>query len=88
MPIDYRRRPSGRSFVRYLEYLARVAPAVWRERKARLARGQDEERGADRARQDVRPDRAVEERQGVGERPERGVGTVRDERAASQRTST
>ncbi len=31
VPIDYRRRTSGRSFVRYPEYLARVAPALWRE---------------------------------------------------------
>jgi hypothetical protein len=31
VPIRYRRRTSGRSFVRYPEYLARVAPAVWRE---------------------------------------------------------
>jgi Glycosyl transferase family 2/Sulfatase/Type I phosphodiesterase / nucleotide pyrophosphatase len=42
VPISYRRRTSGRSFVRYPEYLARVAPAVWREwrtsRKARAAR--------------------------------------------------
>ena len=41
VPISYRRRDSGRSFVRYPEYLARVAPAVWREwrasRKARAA---------------------------------------------------
>ena len=37
--IDYRRRSSGRSFVRYPEYLARVAPAVWREwRAARASR--------------------------------------------------
>jgi Glycosyl transferase family 2/Sulfatase/Type I phosphodiesterase / nucleotide pyrophosphatase len=31
VPVSYRRRTSGRSFVRYPEYLARVAPAVWRE---------------------------------------------------------
>jgi hypothetical protein len=31
VPISYRRRASGRSFVRYPEYLARVAPAIWRE---------------------------------------------------------
>lgn len=31
VPIDYRRRSTGRSFVRYPEYLARVAPALWRE---------------------------------------------------------
>jgi Glycosyl transferase family 2 len=31
VPISYRRRGTGRSFVRYPEYLARVAPAVWRE---------------------------------------------------------
>ena len=29
--IRYRRRTSGRSFVRYAEYFARVAPAIWRE---------------------------------------------------------
>jgi hypothetical protein len=39
IPIRYRRRTSGRSFVRYPEYLARVAPAVWREwRAARASR--------------------------------------------------
>jgi hypothetical protein len=39
VPIGYRRRVSGRSFVRYPEYLARVAPAVWREwRAARASR--------------------------------------------------
>jgi hypothetical protein len=31
VPITYRRRTNGRSFVRYPEYLARVAPAIWRE---------------------------------------------------------
>jgi hypothetical protein len=39
VPIGYRRRVSGRSFVRYPDYLARVAPAVWREwRAARASR--------------------------------------------------
>jgi hypothetical protein len=39
VPIHYRRRLSGRSFVRYPEYLARVAPAIWREwRAARASR--------------------------------------------------
>ena len=39
VPISYRRRASGRSFVRYPEYFARVAPAVWREwRAARASR--------------------------------------------------
>jgi hypothetical protein len=39
VPIGYRRRLSGRSFVRYPEYLARVAPAIWREwRAARASR--------------------------------------------------
>jgi hypothetical protein len=41
VPIGYRRRRNGRSFVRYPVYLRRVAPAVWREwrssRKARAA---------------------------------------------------
>jgi glycosyltransferase involved in cell wall biosynthesis len=31
VPIRYRRRDAGRSFVRYPEYFARVAPALWRE---------------------------------------------------------
>ena len=31
VPISYRRRIAGRSFVRYPEYLARVGPAVWRQ---------------------------------------------------------
>jgi hypothetical protein len=39
VPISYRRRSSGRSFVRYPEYFAKVAPAVWREwRAARASR--------------------------------------------------
>ena len=39
VPIRYRRRTAGRSFVRYPEYLARVAPAIWREwRAARASR--------------------------------------------------
>jgi hypothetical protein len=39
VPIRYRRRVAGRSFVRYPEYLARVAPALWREwRSARASR--------------------------------------------------
>jgi hypothetical protein len=39
VPISYRRRSSGRSFVSYPEYLARVVPAVWREwRTSRTAR--------------------------------------------------
>jgi hypothetical protein len=31
VPIDYRRRTTGSSFVRYPAYLRRVAPAIWRE---------------------------------------------------------
>lgn len=31
VPISYLRRGGGRSFVRYPEYFARVAPALWRE---------------------------------------------------------
>jgi glycosyltransferase involved in cell wall biosynthesis len=39
VPISYRRRAGGRSFVRYGEYLARVVPAVLREwRTARTMR--------------------------------------------------
>jgi hypothetical protein len=39
VPIDYRRRTTGRSFVRYPEYFARVVPAVLREwRNARASR--------------------------------------------------
>jgi hypothetical protein len=39
VPISYRRRTSGRSFVRYPEYFARVVPAVWREwRSSRTTR--------------------------------------------------
>jgi Glycosyl transferase family 2/Sulfatase len=34
VPISYRRRTDGRSFVRYPEYFARVAPAIWREWRA------------------------------------------------------
>lgn len=39
VPIDYRRRDTGASFVRYPEYVRRVAPAVWRQwRHSRAAR--------------------------------------------------
>jgi glycosyltransferase involved in cell wall biosynthesis len=39
VPISYRRRENGQSFVRYPEYFARVAPALWREfRHARRQR--------------------------------------------------
>jgi hypothetical protein len=31
VPIDYRRRTQGRSFVRYPEYARRVVPTVWRQ---------------------------------------------------------
>ena len=34
VPISYRRRDGGRSFVGYPEYLARVSPAVWRQWRA------------------------------------------------------
>ena len=34
VPISYRRRAAGRSFVRYPEYLRRVTPAVWRAWRA------------------------------------------------------
>ena len=37
VPISYRRRTGGRSFVRYPEYLVRVAPAVWRQWRASKA---------------------------------------------------
>jgi hypothetical protein len=37
VPIRYRRRTTGRSFLRYPEYFARVAPAVWREWRAASA---------------------------------------------------
>ncbi len=39
VPISYTRRAGGRSFVRYSEYLARVAPALWRQwRTSKAAR--------------------------------------------------
>ena len=37
VPIGYRRRTAGRSFVRYPEYFARVAPAIVREWRASRA---------------------------------------------------
>jgi hypothetical protein len=47
VPIAYRRRANGSSFVRYPEYLARVVPAVWREwRKARASRTTSASRAA------------------------------------------
>ena len=39
VPITYRRRSGGRSFVSYPEYFARVTPALWRQfRSSRRAR--------------------------------------------------
>jgi glycosyltransferase involved in cell wall biosynthesis len=38
VPISYRRRDGGRSFVRYPEYLVRVAPAIWRQWRASRSR--------------------------------------------------
>ena len=69
VPIRYRRRASGRSFVRYPEYLARVAPARLARvaRRARLAQGEQHQRHADRARQ---PRTATR-------RPARTTGTAR-----------
>jgi glycosyltransferase involved in cell wall biosynthesis len=44
VPISYRRRAGGRSFVRYPEYFARVAPAVWRQwRTSKAARAASEQ---------------------------------------------
>ena len=37
VPISYRRRSAGRSFVRYPEYLVRVTPALWRQWRASKA---------------------------------------------------
>ncbi len=37
VPISYRRRATGRSFVRYPEYLRRVTPALWRAWRAAAA---------------------------------------------------
>lgn len=34
VPISYRRRAAGRSFVRYPEYLRRVTPAIWKAWRA------------------------------------------------------
>ena len=81
VPISYRRRTNGRSFVRYPEYFARVAPAVWRQwRASRAARASQP--AADPGGERVRPGAVVEEREQLGERAERRVGPVRHERAA------
>jgi len=37
VPVSYTRRAGGRSFVRYSEYLRRVAPALWRQWRASKA---------------------------------------------------
>ena len=84
VPISYRRRTTGRSFVRYPEYLARVGPAVWRQ--WRISR-QDEEHGhpGDRPCEGEGPVVAVvEDREQPGERAERRVGPVGHERAARE----
>ena len=54
VPISYRRRTSGRSFVRYPEYLARVAPAVWREWRAARASRRTSSTSAARSRRPAR----------------------------------
>ena len=84
VPISYRRRTSGRSFVRYPEYLARVAPAIWREWRA--SRSDEEERPpGDRAGERERPVAVrLEHREQRGERAERSVGPVGHERAAEE----
>ena len=57
VPVAYRRRTTGRSFVRYPEYLARVAPAIWRQwRQSRSDRRRAEP--GDHARERERPARA------------------------------
>ena len=85
VPIGYRRRATGRSFVRYPEYLARVAPAIWREwRVSRRTRAASA--SADRRREPVRPAAARrEQREQLGERAERRVGAVGHERAGAAR---
>ncbi len=82
VPIDYRRRQNGRSFVRYPEYFARVAPALWREfRHARKQRATSP--AADRARHGVRHRAVVEQREDGLERPPRRVGPAGGEPAAA-----
>ena len=73
VPISYSRRTSGRSFVRYPEYLVRVAPAVWREWRASRATRRSRSTPPDRAREPERPGSAVEVREQPGQRPERRV---------------
>ena len=74
VPIDYRRRTTGRSFVRYPEYFARVAPALWREWRS-SRRHEGGQREGDEHGEHVRPDAAgPEQRQQLGQRAERRVG--------------
>lgn len=49
VPVSYRRRTKGRSFVRLVPYLLHVVPAVWRVRRRRAQSSTTWERNASRA---------------------------------------
>jgi hypothetical protein len=77
VPISYRRRAGGSTFVRYPEYLARVAPASWRQfRISRSARA---------ASAAAIPAASA---YGQGESPKRGNSSVSGPNGASGRGST
>ncbi len=77
VPISYRRRAGGRSFVRYPEYLVRVAPALWRQwRDSRSARRSSAHPSAPAA------------TYGQGESPKNGNAPVSGPKGASGRGVT
>jgi len=75
--ISYRRRAGGRSFVRYPEYLLRVAPAVWRQWR-------DSSRARSRAPQPT----AAANAYGHADFPKNGNSQVRGPNGASGRGVT
>ena len=84
VPISYRRRNGGRSFVRYPEYFARVAPALLAP-VARLAAGPGaSSAAAEPAASTYGQADSPKDGNSVGQRPERGVGAGRHEPAVPE----
>ena len=84
VPISYSRRTSGRSFVRYPEYLVRVAPAVWREWRASRATRRSATPPIAPASANGQVSSVLKSGSSAGERPERRVRPAGHERAAEE----
>ncbi len=77
VPITYRRRSGGRSFVSYPEYFARVTPALWRQFRA-----------SRRARASTAAPIPAASAYGQADSPKRGNSAVSGPNGASGRGST